>query len=63
MQRKIRTGESEQNRTEIGKGGSFVYLVMFIKLNFRQSNFNCIGMKSFLIVQTNNLLFFSDSDS
>ena len=27
--RKLRTEESEQNRTEINEGGSFVYLVLF----------------------------------
>ena len=36
--RKLGIGEEEQNRTEIAGGRSFVYLVMFIKLIFRQSN-------------------------
>ena len=57
-QKKIKTGEWEQNRTVIDKGKNFVYLVMFIKLIFRQSNIVYIGMSSFLIVKTNNLVVF-----
>ena len=33
-----RTGESKQNSTEIAESRSFVYLVMFIKPVFRQTN-------------------------
>lgn len=55
---KIRTGKSEQNRTKISEGTSFVYLVVFIKLVFRQSNFACIGILSLGIVKINNLAIF-----
>ena len=58
VQKKIKTGEWEQNRAVIDKGKNFVYLVMFIKLIFRQSNIVYIGMLSFLIVKTNNLVVF-----
>ena len=55
---KIRTGKSEQNRTKISEGTSFVYLVVFIKLVFRQSNFAYIGILSLGIVKINNLAIF-----
>ena len=38
MQKKPRTGESEKIRPKIAGGRSFVCLVMFINLVFRQSN-------------------------
>ena len=57
MQKILRAGESEQNRTEIAEGRSFVYLVMFIKLVFRQSNIACTGIL-YLIVKTNSLAIF-----
>ena len=53
--------QENQNRTEqteTAEGRSFVYLVTFIKLNFRQSNIVCIGILSFLIVKTNSLAIF-----
>ena len=33
--RKFRTGEQEQDKTEIAEGRSFVYLLTFLKLVFR----------------------------
>ena len=48
--------QENQNRTETDEGRSFVYLVMFIKLVFRQSNITCTGILSLLIVKTNSLL-------
>ena len=57
--KKIRTGELEQNRKYITKGRSFVYLVMLIKLIFRQSNIFYIRILSLLIVKTNTLAIFS----
>ena len=58
MHKKLRTGESKQNRKEITEGRSFVYLVMFIKMVFRQSNIAFIGILSLLIVKTNSLAMF-----
>ena len=58
MQKKtqnMRIGTKEQR---IAEGRSFVYLVMFIKLVFRQSNIVCIGILSPLIVKTNRLAIF-----
>ena len=55
---KLRAGESEKNRTEIDEGRSFVYLVMFIKLIFRQSNIVCIGTLYLMILKTNSLAIF-----
>ena len=58
MQEKIRTKESEDNRTKSGRkveGRSFAYLFMFIKLIFRQSNIVCVGTSSLLTVKMNNL--------
>ena len=60
---KIRTGESEQHRTEIAKSRSFVYLVMFIKPISRQSNTVCIGNSSLVIMKRNNLASFSSIDT
>ena len=57
MYRKLRTGESEQNRTENAEG-RFFYLVMLTKPGFRQSNIVCIGILSLLIVKANDLAFF-----
>ena len=37
MHQKLRTGEPKQSRTEIGKGSSFVYLDIFVKLVFGQN--------------------------
>ena len=54
MQKIFRTGESEQNRTEIAEGRSFVYLVIFIKLVSRQS-IVCIGILFLLVVKTTSL--------
>ena len=54
----MRIGESEQKRTDIAEGRSFVYLVLFIKLVFRQSNIVCTGILSLLIVKTNSLAIF-----
>ena len=34
VQKKLRTGESEQNRTQIAEGRSFVYLVLLIKFGY-----------------------------
>ena len=48
--------QENQNRTETAKDRNFVYLVTFRKLGFRQSNIFCIGILSFLIVQTDYLL-------
>ena len=59
MQKKIRTGESEQNRTKIIKIRSFVYLVFRLILTFRPSTVVYIRMSSLLIV--NNLAIFSGS--
>ena len=56
--RKLRKGEQEQNRTDFGKGRSFAYLLLFIKLVDRQSNVVCIGILSLLIVKTNSLAIF-----
>ena len=58
VQENLRTGESEQSRTEFVKGRSFAYLVMLVKLVFRQSNIVCIGILYSLIVKTNNLAIF-----
>ena len=38
MHQKLRTGEPKQSRTEIGKGRSFVYLGIFVKLVFGQND-------------------------
>ena len=63
MRKKIRAGKSEQNRTKVAEGRSFVYLVLFIKLVFRLENSVWIRILSRLIVKTNNPAIFSDSDS
>ena len=62
MRRKLRTGESEQNRTEINEGKNFVWLVIFIKLGFRQSNIVSIGILSLLVKKKIVLLSFSSSN-
>ena len=53
-------GQENHIKIEIAAGRSFVYLVMFIKLNnvFRQSNIVSIGILSLLIVKTNSNAFF-----
>ena len=56
--KKLRTEEQEQNRTEIAEGRSIAYLIMFIKLDFRQCNIVCIGILSLLIVKANSLAMF-----
>ena len=61
--KKIRTEELEQNRKNITKGRSFVYLVMLIKLIFRQSIIVYIRILSLLIVKTNNFAIFSGNVS
>ena len=61
--KKIRTGELEQNRKNITKGRSFVYLVMLIKLIFRQSIIVYIRISSLLIVKTNNFAISSGNVS
>ena len=61
--KKIRTGGLEQNRKNITKGRSFVYLVMLIKLIFRQSIIVYIRILSLLIVKTNNFAIFSGNVS
>ena len=58
MARRKNTEQENQNRTEqLLEGRSFVYLVMFIKLVFRQSNTVFIGILSLLIVKTNLAIF------
>ena len=52
--RKLRTGESEQRRTKIAEGRSFVHLVM--RPIFRSSNIICIIILFLLIVKTNNTI-------
>ena len=61
--KKLRTGQTEQNRTEqnrtkTAEGSSIVYLVMF-----RQSNIVSVGILSLEIIKTNSLPYFSGSDS
>ena len=58
MRCRRKSKQENENRAVIDKGKNFVYLVMFIKLIFRQSNIVYIGMLSFLIVKTNNLVVF-----
>ena len=50
-----KTVESEQNKAEIAESRNFAYLVVFIKLGFRQSNIVDTGTLSFLIVKINTL--------
>ena len=54
----IRTGESEVNRTEIAEVRSFIYLVMLLKLVFRQGNNVYMGILSLLLVKKNSLAMF-----
>ena len=56
MQKKC--GQNNQDKADIAEGRSIVYLVMFIKLVFRQSNNVCIENLSFLIVKINSLAIF-----
>ena len=46
------------NRTQIAEGRGFAFLVIFVKLDFRHSNFICIAILSLLIVKTNSLAIF-----
>lgn len=58
MYKNIRTGESEVKRTEIAEVGSFIYLVMLLKLVFRQGNNVYMGILSLLLVKKNSLAMF-----
>ena len=55
----------QKDRTEpkLQKDRRFAYLVMFIKLIFRQINNVCIEILSLLIPKMNNIPFFKSSDS
>ena len=57
MHQKLRTGEPKQSRTEIGKGSSFVYLDIFVKLVFGQ-NIVYIEIVSPLIMKSTSLAIF-----
>ena len=63
MQKKLRNGKSGEKRIKIAEGRRFVYLIMFMKLVFRQSNIAGIAILSLLIVTEIVLLYFSGSDS
>lgn len=58
MYKNIRTGESEVKRTEIAEVRSFIYLVMLLKLVFRQGNNVYMGILSLLSVKKNSLAMF-----
>lgn len=58
MYKNIRTGESEVKRTEIAEVRSFIYLVMLLKLVFRQGNNVYMGILSLLLVKKNSLAMF-----
>lgn len=58
MYKDIRTGESEVKRTEIAEVRSFIYLVMLLKLVFRQGNNVYMGILSLLLVKKNSLAMF-----
>ena len=60
MCRTLEQEQENQKKTKIAKTINFVYLVMFIKLIFRQSNMVCIGISPLFIMKTNN---FSGSGS
>ena len=57
MHQKLRTGEPKQSRTEIGKGSSFVYLDIFVKLVFGQ-NIVSIEIVSPLIMKSTSRAIF-----
>ena len=57
MHQKLRTGEPKQSRTEIGKGSSFVYLDIFVKLVFGQ-NIVYIEIVSPLIMKSTSRAIF-----
>ena len=58
MHKNIRTGESEVKRTEIAEVRSSIYLVMLLKLVFRQGNNVYMGILSLLLVKKNSLAMF-----
>ena len=58
MYKNIRTGKSEVKRTEIAEVRSFIYLVMLLKLVFRQGNNVYMGILSLLLVKKNSLAMF-----
>lgn len=58
MYKNIRTRESEVKRTEIAEVRSFIYLVMLLKLVFRQGNNVYMGILSLLLVKKNSLAMF-----
>lgn len=58
MYKNIRTGESEVKRTEIAEVRTFIYLVMLLKLVFRQGNNVYMGILSLLLVKKNSLAMF-----
>ena len=58
MHQKLRTGEPKQSRTEIGKGSSFVYLDIFVKLVFGQNDIVYIEIVSPLIMKSTSLAIF-----
>ena len=57
MHQKLRTGEPKQSKTEIGKGSSFVYLDIFVKLVFGQ-NIVYIEIVSPLIMKSTSRAIF-----
>ena len=57
MHQKLRTGEPKQSRPEIGKGSSFVYLDIFVKLVFGQ-NIVYIEIVSPLIMKSTSRAIF-----
>ena len=58
MYKNIRTGESEVKRKEIAEVRTFIYLVMLLKLVFRQGNNVYMGILSLLSVKKNSLAMF-----
>lgn len=58
MYKNIRTGESEVKRKEIAEVRTFIYLVMLLKLVFRQGNNVYMGILSLLLVKKNSLAMF-----
>ena len=54
--------QDNKNRKEIAEERWIVYLVLFIKLVFGQSNTFYIGISSPLILKTDSLAIFSGSD-
>ena len=54
--------QDNKNRTKIAEDRCIVYLALFIKLVFGQSNTFYIGISSPLILKTDSLAIFSGSD-